>query len=492
MELIWKELAASRLVAEYSEQVTAEGYLPSPDGRTPAEALIVSPKAVILSSSVDGDGLHVAGRITVTLTAADPAGGLFAYESSAAFKRDAPIEGAAPGMNAEVNAQVVGISAVPDGDGVRMEAQIELSGLVVSNVPVKTAEGISGIRDLETKAVSFEHRSKRLLGSLTSRMREEIAAENVSDVIAASSAIAVRDASLERGTATVSGTITVSAVTLDADGRPGQMFRQVPFRERIEVNGSSDKVYCEAELGAVYLRALGEEFALISMETEAEFKVYGAESVELTVPVDAFSPAVGFDCLHDEIKFLSRVGHASAQSTVRETVPLPDGAADAASVSFAAARSVVTGVCAERGELNVEGVNTTTVVYSSSAGARHTFTEDVPFSISIPIEDISEKATVSTESIVSIIGFTERSVILQYNIFVEAELMRVDKVSAVSGITEKDGTGRKPGIAICFASEGEEVFDVAKRYSVPCALVEKLNPDVKAPFTEGDRLLLLI
>ena len=47
------------------------------------------------------------------------------------------------------------------------------------------------------------------------------------------------------------------------------------------------------------------------------------------------------------------------------------------------------------------------------------------------------------------------------------------------------------GLCVCFASEGDDAFDIAKRFSVPCSTVRQLNPLTEEPYKEGDKLILL-
>ena len=286
--------------------------------------------------------------------------------------------------------------------------------------------------------------------------------------------------------------LTVSAVTEGGGDRVSQLVRQVPFRERINVNAQGGEAFCQAELTSLYLHALGEDFALVSMEAEVAFTVYSLTNEELTLPVDAFSPSVGFGCLTERTAFISRLGSVSSQVTLKETVPLPDNLSEMAAPLFVSVRPIVTEAVPEAGGFSVNGLLTTSVTYESTSGRLVTFTEDVPFSSVIENAQNSNMPVVTASCIASAVGTGERSVQIQYTLLLNAELMDAEEDDVVIGLAEKEKPTPVSGIVICFASSGDEAFDIAKRYSVSRESVRSLNPDVPEPYAEGERLLLIV
>lgn len=491
MELIWKELDAVRLMEKRTDNVRVDGMMHSPDGRTPAAIVLASPHTEVLSSIVDNDGLHITGRITVMLICEDGTGGLFSYESTASFKHDTAVGCASQGVSASTSAQIVSARVYPDENGALLESEIELTSILTSSVPVRVTGGISGVSDLEMKTVEYESSKRVVLGTGVSRMREELASEAAEGVLYSEGQITVRDVAADSGAAAVSGTLTVSAAVTDRNGRPSQLIRQIPFREKIGINGNGEKLFCDAKLKNVWLRALGEDFGIISLEAEVEFTVFTTETHKITLPVDAFSPTIGFGCLSEKTELLSYIGNISAACNVKETIPLPEMAADVTSPLFAGSRALVTGTERVAAGIAVNGLTYTTVVYESSAGALHMFSDETPFSLLIEGADRSNTHTVNVSCVTQILGTGERCVSVQNAFELDAELYLSEAAEPVVGLAETELTERKPGIILCFASEGEDEFDIAKRYSVPCALVQSMNPESKAPYSEGERLMIM-
>ncbi|MCR5610693.1 MAG: DUF3794 domain-containing protein [Clostridiales bacterium] len=492
MELSWKEINAERLVQRQRTQVKVSGELPSPDGRIPETILGRGAKVVVETASVENDTVRLKGSVIANVIAEDANGETISYESKAAFDHSLKIDGACPGMTAQASAAIQSFSIRPSESGAFMDADVDLDVLISTAVPMKVTGGINGIDDLEINSMPVSLRRRSKLGHDRLRMREELAADGVSSVLSSEGQITVRDVSVDQGSVSISGVITVSAVTVDKNGHLSQLIRQIPFRERVNMDSDADEVYCEASLMSLYLNALGEDFALISMDADVSFELYGLSPCGFEIPVDAYSPTVGFDCLCEEMLILESHGIGTSQTTIKETVPLPEDAAELASPLFASAVPVITSVDFTGAGMTVSGVLLTSVTYESTAGKKYTFSEDVPFETSTDSGFTANMPMIAPSAVCSVTGTGDRSVQLTYNLVLDTEYLNTIKSSAVVGLAEKELPARMSGIVICFASEGETEYDVAKRYSVPRADIRRLNPDAVSPFKEGEKLILMV
>lgn len=491
MELIWKELEAERLFERRRVQVRIEGELPSPDGRSIAEVISCTGRVCLTGASAEADEVRLEGRIDVMLTVSDGEGAPFGFESGANFRHTVSLPGAHKGMIAAAIPSVQSLTAIPRGASAGLEASVDIDLRVVSAAPMRVTGGVDGVSDLELKTVSAAHGSLRETGRETLRLREELSAEGLGDVLSCEGFVSIRDVSLEDGAASVSGQVSVSAIVLDREGRLCQLVRSLPFRERIAADSPSGEAYCRAELKSLYLRSLGEDFGIAAMEAEIDFTVLTLERKTVNVPVDAFSPSIGFGCLSESVNVTEDLGRISLRLSLQEELRLPEGSEAAKRPVCASAVPVITEAVPEDGRIELNGVLVTSAVYENGSGSLSAFACDVPFSASMEAPAGVNAVMASAACVCELKGAGAESLAAEYTLELDADCYREEELSVLAGLAECERPERPHGISVCFASGGEDAFDAAKRFGIPCRLVRELNPDVKEPYSEGDKLIVL-
>lgn len=493
MELVWKEITPERLVCTSASSVLIEGVLPIPDGKIFASVLCCKAEASVSSVDIEADSAELSGSLNARVFALDSEGGVFAFDSEAEFSHAVEASGAKPGMKAKAKAFVKSINTQQEGSDLVFNAEIEIRLSVIDTSPLRVIDGISGAADLEVRHERFSNIKSVHLGSRTLKMREELTEAGILDVIASEGQVLIRETIPDGDGVSVSGVLTVSAVTSDSTGRIGSIFRQIPFRERLDFTYAQiSEMYCTAWLKDVQLHALGEEFSLIAMEAEVAFDFYALERNEYMLPADAFSPTIGFDCLMDKADIIDTQKAVSAQIQVKDSINLPLSIAESALPLFASAQTIITGTEASDNETIVSGIFATSVICRNESGGISAYSDDVPFSLCIPIDPKWDNSFIIGSCSVQIISIYESSVQLNYNVLLEAEPFDIKTVYAVAGLAEKELPARKSGIIIAFASRGDTLFEVAKRYSVPTESIIKLNPQLSEPLSDGEKLLILV
>lgn len=491
MELIWKDLEAERLFERRTVQVKVEGELPSPDGRSIAQIISSGGRVYLTSAAAEADEIRLEGRIDVLITAADGDGAAFGFESGANFRHTISLPGALRGMSVEAHPCIQSLTALPKGVFASLEACVDVDLRVTDAAPMRVIGGVDGVKDLELKTLSMAHSQRREIGGETLRLREELSAEGISDVLSCRGLVSIRDVTVESGAAAVSGQVSVSAITLGRDGRMGQLVRSVPFRERIAVNSPAAEAFCTAELKSLYLRSLGEDFGIAAMEAEISFSVSKLETASLAVPVDAFSPTIGFGCLNEHLTVSEHLGLRTLRLTLQEELPLPGGRRESERPIFASASAVITEAVPEGDRLAVSGVFVTEAAYEGPSGKPVTFTADIPFGAAIETPAGTNASMLAAACVCEPKGAGENGLQAEYTLELTAECFRESDIEALAGLAEGETPERTHGLAVCFASEGEDAFDIAKRFSVPCSTVRQLNPLTEEPYKEGDKLILL-
>lgn len=493
MELLWNELGAQRLIYRGTDQAEVEGMLQPPEGKRAAEILDYKAEVSVETCRADEGRLNLDGGITVTVVAAEESGGVFSFTSASAFSHTITAENVDAGMFVDAIPSIASLTVRNTSDErLSLSAIINIDCTVTSSSPIRVLSGVSGIADLEMKSSELKTARRVELSNETIRLSEEIASEGADKVLKYSARISVRDTAFENGGASISGAVTLNALCMSAEGELMQLTRSIPFRENIELNGSADEIYATAELSRVSVRALGTEFSLIAFDADAEFRVYGMRRGGLSMPLDAFSPSINFNCIRENLHLTNSVGGSGMQHSLRENISVPEGLPDIFTAHYASAASVVTSVAFNNGEMTVEGLLITRLIYRSSGGRLYSFTEDVPFSIGMAAPRESSYAKLRTGCTANVTGGGGRTAQIAYSIDATAEFFGETKVSAVVGIAECEAEPTLSGIVIYNAAAGETVFDVAKRFRLPSARVSELNPNIGETLADGDKVLLMV
>lgn len=493
MELQWEELSALRLIYKGVGQAVVEGILPPAEGRRAKEVLDYNAQIHIDSCSVGEGRTDVEGSVSVAITAADDSAAIFAFASTAAFTHSIPTEGAEPGMAAVVMPKLQTVSLKQTGDGQLMLSAIaDLDCRVTCASPLRVLKSVSGLDDLEMKRIQLKHNRRIALGSETLRLREEISSDGADEVLNASGQIFIRDTSTDDDNAIVNGVLSISALCSSAEGELMQLVRHIPFRESIQLNGAAEQIYAQAELKQLQIRALGTEFSIISVEAEAEFKLFGNQIYDLSIPIDAFSPKLSFECVRDGICVVDSLGHSELQSSIRENISVPEGMSDIFTALHAAARPVITSVNVSNGELAAEGLLFTRLIYKSSAGRLYSFSEDVPFNVRMSAPRDAMDAQVCASASAAITGGSGRTAQIAFTINTDAEFYAENRISAVAGLAECDAGEAPSGIMIYIPNDGEDIFDVAKRFRIASSQVLLLNPELQNSDLKDKRVLLFV
>ena len=373
-----------------------------------------------------------------------------------------------------------------------LKADVDMDFRLTDTKPVRTVAGVSGLKDLEMKNGELRTVRRVLVGDETLRLREELSCDGCRRVLKSEGFITVRDVSADDSAAAVSGTITVCAVAADDENNIVQLVRQVPFRERIHLSMPASEPCCKPELRSIVLRTVEDDPGVTMLEAEVRFVLYGRTESEYRLPEDAFSPTIGFDCLCENAKLIDRCGIRTNTLNLREEVALGGPIPLSCTPAISDCRAVITDAVNDNSDVRVNGVLITSICFAEEGAGFHTETAEIPFDALIENASCISLADVSCRCACNILSNSGESVLLQYTISLSCEDIKAFDRRFIVGLAEREPAERMKGVVVCFTSSGERVYDVAKRYGVPCESVNRLNPEAREPFKEGEKLVLMM
>ena len=485
MELIWNELALERVIYSGTAQALVEGSLPLPEGRTISEVLSVSGKVNVAETSVEHGIVSIAGDIMIELICSGD--GVFAFSSQASFRHTVSAEGAARGMTAHVFPALQTIDVTLENGMPNLSAVIDLRLRVTDQTPVRMLEGISGADDIEKKTEQMCVSTPVPLITYVARLRNEIDAPFAASVLHSEVTALLREAHSDGGSVTVDGTLNVSALIRGKDGTLSQLTQSIPFSETLE-ESAPPEVYGTIAVTSHEMRA-SEDFGLVVVETQLSIALFTCVRSTINLTADAFSPSAPFACTQSCMRVCSSCETITHRHSLSESIMIPSGMPEIQRMVYACARPLITSHVIEDGMLAVEGLLFTRILYTSESGRMCAFSEDIPFSLSLPAGDATEAMLCAYASVCA--NGSGKAVDANYVITICATLYRDDPIQIVNGIDEHVEVNPMHGIIVYYAGAGETLYDVAKRFCTSRARLRGVMADVNEALLEGQRIVFL-
>ncbi len=485
MELIWNELALERVIYSGTAQALVEGSLPLPEGRAISEVLSASGKVDVTESSVEHGIVSIAGDIMIELICSGD--GVFAFSSKASFRHTISAEGAVRGMTAQVFPALQTIDVTLENGIPSLSAVIDLRLRVTDQSPVRMLEGISGADDIEKKTEQLCVSNFNPLITYVARLRNEIDAPFAAAVLHSEVTAMIREIHSDGSSVTIDGTLSVSALIRGKDGMLSQLTQNIPFSEALD-EATPMEVFGTVTITSHDMRA-SEDFGLVVVETQLSIALFVCSNSTITLTADAFSPSMPFACTQNRMQVCTSRETVTHRHSLSESIMVPSGMPEIQRMVYACARPLITSQVIEDGMLAVEGLFFTRILYTAESGRMYAFSEDIPFSLSLPAGDATE-AMLSACATVSASG-SGKSVDANYVITIFATLYRDDPVYLVNGIDEHVENRPMHGIIVYYAGAGETLYDVAKRFCTSRARLRGVVTDLDESLEEGQRIVFL-
>lgn len=497
MEVIFKELNIHRIGGGCVSQALIEGSIPVIKDRTAASVIDASAAVRLQNTEISAGKVNIDGTVQVHIIALDTDDSVFSFSSSAPFKHSIAIDSARPGMEASVIAELQSVELSAEGDSLKLTAVSELSLRLKDNTPLRVVKGMNGVSELEIKTMKLDYRENKCILKEKVRILEEIGVSSITSVLAVDGEAVVRSIRTRGDAVTVEGTLSVSAMCADGKERLSQFVQHVEFSEELDFDGRAEAVFGRVAVEEIELRPMDAELGIAVVEAVMRIELFSESVAAEELPLDAFSPSAALMPKITAVPLLLPKGMLSVKSSLRETIDVPEGMPDIYRPVYASARPMVTSSVCGEGRLNIDGMLFTRLVYASENGSLFSFTEDIPFMLSQPLSgDMGSggaaDAEVRLRVLTTVGGGGGRAADVGYLMFIDAELFEPCMVEAVTGIAECEPVESPKGIVICFASEGEELYDIAKRLNVSRAALTELNPELENGIRGGERIVVMV
>lgn len=477
------------LIGSTVAQRLIDSEIPLPEGRFAASVLSVSAQLQVEESACGEQSVHTSGRLSLQLLCQSDSGDPFGFSSSSGFTHEIAMEGVQEGMQAMVTGQLLECRCVAENGRLRLNAVLELAARVTAALTTPLVTGIAGGAGLETRMAQIEKRRRVLLGEHTLRVREEIAAPNVSRIFLYSGAAQMRELSYSGNSVSADGGLYVSVLTGASDGQLSYLTQILSFTDVFEAAYAPD-AWATATVEQLSVTAADESFGVADVEALIHMRLYGVECGETMILTDAYDENAAFTCVQTELTGLKCLGAAQKRFSLRESVQIPSHLPEAYRPIWATAIPAATGVCEQDGKLCADAMLFVSVLYQCDGGMLHSFTEDIPVQMVFDCDFVPD-AVVTLNCLSVQASGSGRTPELQFTIEGCAERYAAYPVRATAEVV---AGGEKPpyqGVIVYCADAGDTLWSIGKRFLVPLSRLSEWNGPLTEPLAEGQQILVI-
>lgn len=297
----------------------------------------------------------------------------------------------------------------------------------------------------------------------------------------------------------IKGSVGACVLYNDDDGEIKFVESEIPFTEVLDADGVSELTVCDIDYSILGVMCGVEpdndgDLRLLCLDIDISATVKGTEMHSGRILDDCFVPYMDTVCSKDEFVLNITKERPNAQNTIREIIPIPQNAPSISGVYNVMTNAQITKAELQRNKIICEGKIEAYILYLTDTAENpiYSLKKDIPFSYMIECGETTEGLECEVKVNVRHVSYSLNAsgeVELRCLISVECMLSEKTKLYNITDISVSE-KGYNGGIVIYFAREGERVWDIAKRYSVPVDRLNAYNELTEDKMSEAVKLFI--
>lgn len=503
MELLKEAVKVEKLICKLEEQALVEGDISLPSGKSDIDNVLLLDGNVTIGSTEVLDGsILMDGVVVFHVIYKDAQGNIDSFESSSMFKHNIDAKEALAGMDGITSAQIQQVEyTLTDARDVSANAVVNLCFTITQQEEIAVISGIEGEDDLqridERASIPVIERSSGQIEISDDIMLSQ-GLPGVVDILGYRGFARIRSLRAEPGRVLVEGETKFLLIYGSGEENPIQStMLTLPFNGVIEfdeIDGDS-KVYAVARLSDIYITASEDGGRLLNIDCVVNIDAVAVRRIEYCVIKDCYS--LTNEVIIDRKTLESReiAAYGNGKCAVKENMLLPDGMPEIARVANTSANAVITAQKAAYGKTEIEGILFLGIVYITEEEQMRSLNVQTAFSGELDINGVQENMDLMIDLEIETAYVSGRGKDIDIRVILDACVIGYAN-STMEVITDMRFEPKQQrvdgGITIYFASAGETLWSVAKRFNTKVDTIHKYNPEIKDDtcLNQGQKLLL--
>lgn len=404
------------------------------------------------------------------------------------------------GYDAVVKAKVIDYSIESTGgEMVRINVILEQSGFIVGNQEIGTVSCSDDSVCLKNEEIEVI----RFLGSARSEVTVESEInirENIKKILLTESSVVVKNVESGVNFVTISGDVVSRVLYLSENDKFESGYVYDSFKEELELNGTTRNSQVEGEAtvsqdGVMTELVQDEKGCKLVVKVPVKLVVRAYDNETVNIINDLYSTKGEVNVSTSSFNMTEVCPVELVEGKIDGSLTLDENSPRVDKLLFNGGNSVtVTNSYVKEGEVFIEGIAKTTVVYlNDETSSLHSVVLDVPFALKEKI-DCEEGALLNVDAIVCDVDVVvKKGREFYYDAKVKASVNCChDLLSGVISDAQliEDERQKDYAMEIIFAPKGKELWDIAKSARVKEEQILAQNPEVIFPCNEDTPLVL--
>lgn len=471
----------------------------SADGEI-AKVFAVSHEAYVDNQEITNGVVSFSGHVDVCMIYQLETGEIGSAFSSCPFSSRFEDDSIQSGEKAIINLNVIdhSIDAI-SGNEASLGLVVEQSGILVENIDINSI----AFNDEDVCVKEDEVSIVRFVGSGNASASESMSytsRDKVKKVLGSEVCIVVRSTEAGSNFVSVGGDVITKVLFVDENDKFNNIQIVDSFKEEIEIEGVSRDSVVEAvaNVNSSGIRIEVEEEAngsKIVAQVPFDILALAFEETSVNMISDLYSTKNEMEISSQTFTMSKTLNMEFVEGKVDGSLTIDDSQPRVDKILFTFGSSAqVTGTSVEDGEITIEGLAKTTVVYLNDEQSSFNAVEiEVPFAITDKTK-ATEQSLLLTNAIL-----TDVDVVVKKGreLFFDGKIKAIvtissDEVSAVIS-SAKEGeplAERDYAMQLVFAKQGDSLWDIAKMNRVKESMIASQNPNVVFPLQENKDIII--
>lgn len=512
MELVRKNIHMDRIKSKAATQIVLEDDRNVPDQKPDMERIILQKGSVRTDEiKVAENRVNVSGKLVFQILYGTENGGISRMEGEIPFDEQINMEGVQNGDNVEVCTRLedMGIDLV-NSRKLSIHALAEASLWTEEVYDEEIAVEVYHDEPVETKKSMVPVTEISILKKDIMRFKEELempqSFPNIFEIIWDDVRVGGITFEAMNGQISANGEIAVFLLYEgEGEERPLKCYEKtIPFKETIECQGCMETMipdityhisHNEIEVRTDFD---GEErVACLDLVLDLDMKLYEEEQIETLT--DVYGVAKDVQPVMRQGTFSRLLVRTSGRTKLTEQVKLPAGLPDIAALCHSSAEAAIESTeLTEQGVL-ITGTLTVEILYVPEGEAElSSFRTELPFAYELEAPDLKEACRYNIEPSVdqlnvSMLSGSEVDIkaVLAFGLlgFCDEEENIISDISVTE--TDMGVINELPGIVVYVAAEGDELWELGKKYYVPLSQIREMNRLCSDTLKAGEKILIV-